>query len=73
VQLVTPLGGTGARCPELAELAGDNKDLATRLREAHTVCGEYGDVASTSLIEIWIDEAQRRTWFLYDATRHSAE
>ena len=57
----------------LAELAGDNKDLATRLREAHTLCGEHGDVASTSLLEIWIDEAERRTWFLYEATRHSAE
>jgi starvation-inducible DNA-binding protein len=57
----------------LAELAEDNKDLTTRLREAHTLCSEHGDVASTSLIEIWIDEAERRTWFLFESTRHSAD
>jgi starvation-inducible DNA-binding protein len=53
----------------LAELQGDNKDLTGRLRETHAVCEEQGDVATTSLIEIWIDEAERRTWFLFEATR----
>jgi starvation-inducible DNA-binding protein len=48
----------------LAELAGDNKALAARLREAHNVCEEHRDVATTSLIEVWIDETERRTWFL---------
>src|SRR6266513_2418184 len=53
----------------LAELAGDNKDLTARLREAHNVCEEHRDVATTSLIEVWIDETERRTWFLFEATR----
>ena len=53
----------------LAELRDDNQQLATRLREAHGVCEEHGDVATTSLIEIWIDEAERRVWFLYEAGR----
>jgi starvation-inducible DNA-binding protein len=55
----------------LAELAEDNKMLAARLREAHDLCGEHRDVATTSLIEVWIDEAERRTWFLFEATRRS--
>src|SRR5437762_5565407 len=53
----------------LAELAEDNKTLATRLREAHNVCEEHRDVATASLIEIWIDETERRAWFLFEATR----
>ena len=53
----------------LAELAEDNKTLAGSLREAHDVCGEHRDVATTSLIEIWIDETERRTWFLFEASR----
>jgi starvation-inducible DNA-binding protein len=53
----------------LAELAEDNKTLAARLREAHNVCEEHRDVATTSLIEIWIDETERRAWFLFEATR----
>jgi starvation-inducible DNA-binding protein len=57
----------------LAELEGDNKDLAAHLRETHTLCEEHGDVASTSLIEIWIDEAERRAWFLFESTRHSSD
>src|SRR5262249_50703624 len=44
----------------LAELCEDNKQLAARLRETHTVCDEHGDVATASLIETWIDEAERR-------------
>ena len=53
----------------LAELADDNKTLAARLREAHNVCDEHRDIATASLIEVWIDEAERRTWFLFEATR----
>ena len=55
----------------LAELAGDNKDLTARLREAHNVCEEHRDVATTSLIEVWIDETERRAWFLFEATRRA--
>jgi starvation-inducible DNA-binding protein len=53
----------------LAELAEDNKTLAMRLREAHNVCEEHRDVATASLIEVWIDESERRTWFLFETTR----
>jgi starvation-inducible DNA-binding protein len=53
----------------IAELADDNKTLAARLREAHNVCEEHRDVATTSLIEVWIDETERRTWFLFEITR----
>jgi starvation-inducible DNA-binding protein len=54
----------------LAELAEDNRTLVGRLREAHNVCEEYRDVATTSLIEVWIDESERRSWFLFEMTRH---
>jgi DNA-binding ferritin-like protein len=47
----------------------DNSDLAGRLREAHNVCDEHRDVATASLIENWIDETERRTWFLFEASR----
>jgi starvation-inducible DNA-binding protein len=53
----------------LAELAEDNKTVAARLREAHNVCDEHRDIATASLIEQWIDETERRTWFLFEATR----
>src|SRR5436190_21610421 len=53
----------------IAELAEDNKTLAARLREAHNVCDEHRDVATTSLIEVWIDETERRTWFLSEIKR----
>ena len=53
----------------LAELRDDNKQLTTSLREVHDVCDEHGDVATASLIENWIDEAERRTWFLFETTR----
>src|SRR5438067_6390636 len=53
----------------LAELAEDNKTLASRLREAHNVSDEHRDVATASLIEVWIDETERRTWFLFETTR----
>jgi len=55
----------------LAELREDNQRLAGRMREAHGVCDEHGDVATASLIEVWIDEAERRVWFLYEAGRKS--
>ena len=55
----------------LAELAEDNKTLAARLREAHNVCEEHRDVATTSLIEVWIDETERRAWFLFETTRRA--
>ena len=54
----------------LAELVQDNKQLISILRESHDVCEQYNDVATTSLIEIWIDEAERRVWFLYESTRN---
>ena len=53
----------------LAELREDNQTLAARLREAHEVCDDHNDIATASLIEVWIDETERRTWFLFEATR----
>jgi starvation-inducible DNA-binding protein len=53
----------------LAELREDSKELAARLREAHNVCDEHRDIATASLIEVWIDETERRTWFLFEASR----
>jgi len=53
----------------LAELCEDNKALVTRLREAHGVCEERHDIATASLIEVWIDETERRTWFLFESSR----
>lgn len=53
----------------LAELREDNHSLAARLREAHDVCDEHRDVATASLIEAWIDEAERRAWFLFETSR----
>jgi starvation-inducible DNA-binding protein len=53
----------------IAELAEDNKTLAARLREAHDLCDEHRDVATAGLIEVWIDETERRTWFLSEVKR----
>lgn len=53
----------------LAELRDDNLQLAQRMRETHDVCDEHGDVATASLLEVWIDQAERRTWFLFEAGR----
>jgi len=53
----------------LAELRDDNRQLAARMRETHGLCDEHGDVASASLLEVWIDEAERRAWFLFEASR----
>src|SRR5213080_3540395 len=61
-EFVTPLD-------MLAELREDNASLADRMRGAHGVCDEHGDVATASLLEVWIDEAERRAWFLFETTR----
>jgi starvation-inducible DNA-binding protein len=62
-EFVTPLD-------MLAELREDNAALADRMRATHDVCDEHNDVATASLLEVWIDEAERRAWFLFEATRH---
>ena len=56
----------------LAELREDNRDLVHRMREAHALTDELNDVVTTSLLENWIDEAERRAWFLFEATREGA-
>src|SRR5579871_4728722 len=53
----------------LAELREDNTELARRLRETHALCDEHGDIATASFIEVWVDEAERRAWFLFEASR----
>jgi starvation-inducible DNA-binding protein len=53
----------------LAELREDNQHLASILRQVHNTCDGYGDVATASLIENWIDETEERTWFLFESTR----
>jgi starvation-inducible DNA-binding protein len=53
----------------IGELFEDNKAFTARLRAVHTLCDEHNDVATASLIEVWIDETERRTWFLYEASR----
>jgi len=59
-EFVTPL-------EMLAELRDDNRELAAGFREAHAICDEHGDVASASVLENWIDQAERRVWFLHEA------
>ena len=53
----------------LAELAEDNRALTTRLCDAHSLSDSYRDYGSTSLIDVWIDETERRTWFLFESNR----
>jgi starvation-inducible DNA-binding protein len=53
----------------LAELTADNKAIAAAMRKAHALCDEHDDVATASLLEVYIDEAERRTWFLFEASR----
>ncbi len=55
----------------LAELRDDNKQLAAHMRILHELCDEHNDVATASLIENWIDEAEKRTWFLFEAGRRN--
>jgi starvation-inducible DNA-binding protein len=56
----------------LGELRDDNQELAARMRETHSLCDEHRDVATASLLDIWIDEAERRVWFLFKAGRRAA-
>ena len=51
----------------LAELRDDNLQLTRFLRAAHEICARHNDVATTSLIEVWIDQTERRTWFRAEA------
>lgn len=53
----------------LAELREDNKQLVSEMRRTHGLCEEHDDVGTTSLLETWIDEAERRIWFLFETTR----
>jgi len=53
----------------LSELREDNAQLVSLLREVHGLCDEHNDVATASLIENWIDETERRTWFLFETGR----
>ena len=55
----------------LSELRDDNSLLTGYMRETHEICAKYNDVATTSLIEVWIDEAERRTWFLAETAAAS--
>lgn len=55
----------------LRELLGDNKAMAKAMREAHDLCDKHEDVATASLLEIWIDQTERRTWFLFEASREA--
>jgi starvation-inducible DNA-binding protein len=57
----------------LAELRDDNQRLAAHMRATHGICDERGDVATASLLEVWIDEAEKRAWFLYEASRKGDE
>lgn len=53
----------------LAELRSDNQQLTMEMRRVHELCDEYGDLATASLLENWIDQAERRVWFLYESGR----
>lgn len=53
----------------LRELLADNKAFTANMRTAHKICDDNGDVATASMIEVWIDETERRTWFLFEASR----
>ena len=65
-EFVTPLD-------MLAELRSDNQQLVQSLREVHDLCDEHNDVATASMIEVWIDQAERRIWFLFETTRTNKE
>jgi starvation-inducible DNA-binding protein len=55
----------------LSELRDDNLTLVTLMKETHELCSEHTDYATTSLLENWIDEAERRAWFLFECTRNA--
>jgi starvation-inducible DNA-binding protein len=57
----------------LGELRDDNLRLISQMRETHSVCDERRDVATASLLEVWIDEAEKRAWFLFEASRRGDE
>ncbi len=57
----------------LAELRDDNQQLGFRMRQVHALCDEHRDIASASLLENWIDETERRTWFLFEMTRGGSD
>jgi starvation-inducible DNA-binding protein len=59
---------TVAPADMLSELLVDNRELARLMRATHALCDEHGDVATTSLIEVWIDQTERRAWFLAEVT-----
>jgi starvation-inducible DNA-binding protein len=63
-EFVTPLD-------MLAELRDDNQRLAAAMRETHGICDEAGDVATASLLEVWIDETEKRVWFLFESSRRA--
>lgn len=70
IQRVTDNDAEYVDAPDmLSELREDNKSLIGRLREIHNVCDEHHDIATASLLENWIDESERRLWFLFEATR----
>jgi starvation-inducible DNA-binding protein len=53
----------------LRELLADNKSIAEAMRKAHALCDDKGDVATASMLEVWLDQTERRTWFLFEASR----
>src|ERR1700694_5498092 len=53
----------------LKELSADSQELTRSLRSAHEICDRHNDVATTSMIEVWIDQTERRTWFLSEIVR----
>ena len=55
----------------LAELREDNETMAAWLRSTHALCDEHHDIGSASMIEAWIDQTERRTWFLFESTRRA--
>ena len=57
----------------LRELMNDNKAVAKAMRDAHELCDKREDVATASLLEVWIDQTERRTWFLFEASRRPDE
>jgi starvation-inducible DNA-binding protein len=57
----------------ISELCEDNQQLTRSLRATHAVCDRYNDVATASLIEVWIDESERRTWFLAEIAQDSEQ
>lgn len=68
-RLVDNDAGYVAPLDMLVELRNDNQQLAARMRETRALCDDGGDIASASVIENWIDEAEQRVWFLYEASR----